>query len=281
MKQELSISKTGALPEENRFLNSIKGVKIADAAAIAIDQLFKRCTSKIGLRKENFPTKEEGLLLVQHLMTNYGTHTIPEIDLAFELAITDQLDLEQKEIICYENFSCLYLSKIINAYRVWAAKTYRQNVKQVPIESKVFRSIDWRQQTQELLDIFYTGLYKPRLTAQEIYDTLVEDSFLNALAYESFWDSASLKLRNDVQKEMISLSARLNREASESGVEEMSGTYSQHQALENKIIEYRNGSRDAEVKLLSKQMAVYHYFQYLKSVEITKIYEPNNANQAE
>lgn len=248
-------------------------MKISAAASIALDQLFNRCFAKVGLRKENLPHKDEGLLLVQHLITNYGNHTIPEIDLAFDLAISGQLELDKVE--SFENFSCLYLSKIINAYRKWASGAHSQVVHE-PVESKVFQGEDWREHTQKLLDAFYAGTYKPRLTAESVYDQLVEDFYLNTFAYEAFWENASVKLRQDVQKEMAALKSRLSNVVLEDGSRELTGDYSQHQNLENKLIQYRNGSRDAEVKLLAKQMAVYHYFSYLKVKEIRTIYEPDN-----
>lgn len=245
---------------------------------MAIDQLFRRCMIKIGLRAESWPEKEEIALLHSHIREHYGNHTIPEIDLAFDLAISGQLEIDKVE--SFENFSCLYLSKIINAYRKWASGTHA-HIPSQPVESKVFHGPDWRQQAQELLNTFYAGVYKPRLTSEDVYDVLVEDGYLNPLAYEAFWENASLKLRRDVQKELAALKSKLSKHELSDGSKELTGTYSQHQTLENKVIEYRNGSRDSEVKLLAKQMAIYHYFQYLKSVNITKIYEPNNLDKHE
>lgn len=225
---------------------------------------------KVGLRSQNLPSKEETIILYDHLKKNYGTHTIPEIDLAFELAITGQLDLNQSEVTCYENFSCIYLSGIINAYRKWAANTHRQHDKSEPVQ-KTFVEIDWREQSQLLLDSFYAGKYKPRLTAPEVYDTIVLDGYLNPLAYEAFWENASLRLRNDIQKELTAVKCKLESVSEEKAVDH--SDYTKQQELERKLIEYRNGSRDSDVKLLAKQMAVYHYFSYLKVNEIRKIYE--------
>lgn len=259
------------LPAENRFLESIKGVKISEAAAVALDQLFRRCMLKVGLRSQNLPSKEETLILHDHLIKHYGVHTIPEIDLAFELAITGQLDLNQSEVTCYENFSCIYLSGVINAYRKWSSNTHKQHEKIEPTE-RVFTPIDWREQTQNLLNQFYEGKYKPRLTSPEIYDTIVFDGLLNPLAYEAFWENASLRLRNEVQKELTAIKCKLEN-VDEDGVLN-TADYVQNSTLERKIIEYRSGARDAEILLLAKQMAVYHYFDYLKVKDITTIYVP-------
>lgn len=74
---------------------------------------------KIGLRANNWPTDEEKLLLQQHIVRFYGNHTLDEIRLAFDMAITGRLDVQAN---CYENFSCLYFSTIMNAYRQWVAR---------------------------------------------------------------------------------------------------------------------------------------------------------------
>lgn len=83
--------------------------------------------NKLGLREANIPEKDELSLLIHHLLTQYGSHTCEEIRLAFDMAIGGQLDLLPGESVnCYENFSCLYFSSIMNAYRRWAAQAHRQ-----------------------------------------------------------------------------------------------------------------------------------------------------------
>lgn len=85
---------------------------------------------KIGLRGENFPTDEGKEVLHAHILENYGGHTHEEIKLAFNLAITGKLEFPEKQSAeHYQNFSCEYFSRIMSAYRVWAAKTYKAVVK--------------------------------------------------------------------------------------------------------------------------------------------------------
>lgn len=98
---------------------------------------------KVGLRAANFPKDEEKAVLHAHILSNYGNHKASEILLAFEMAMDGKLDAE---INHYENFSCLYFSQIMNAYRKWAADAYRQNVKETPmIENKE----TWSDKTME------------------------------------------------------------------------------------------------------------------------------------
>lgn len=75
---------------------------------------------KVGLRAQNWPNELEKIILIQHIKENFGGNTVEEIKLAFDMAISGRLRLDEKEINCYENFSCLYFSKIMNAYRDWS-----------------------------------------------------------------------------------------------------------------------------------------------------------------
>lgn len=84
------------------------------------------CMFKMGMRGKNVPEKDVFSALVHHVVKNYGGHTCQEIVLAFDMALTGKLDLEANQIPCYENFSCLYFSTIMNSYRRWAAQEYRQ-----------------------------------------------------------------------------------------------------------------------------------------------------------
>jgi hypothetical protein len=81
---------------------------------------------KLGLRAQNLPNDLEKLVLVQHIQENFGGNNLDEIRLAFDMAIAGKLDLKSDEVKCYENFSCVYFSLIMNAYRKWSAEEYRQ-----------------------------------------------------------------------------------------------------------------------------------------------------------
>jgi hypothetical protein len=74
----------------------------------------------IGLRAENIPAEEEKMVLIEYVIENYGGHTAEEIKLAFKMAVQGKLGLKPNEIKCYENFSPLYFTTIMDAYRDWA-----------------------------------------------------------------------------------------------------------------------------------------------------------------
>jgi hypothetical protein len=72
----------------------------------------------VGIKANNVPNDREKSVLLQFIVNNYGGHTPSEIRLAFDLAISGDLDVE--DVKCYENFSPLYFASIMNAYRKWA-----------------------------------------------------------------------------------------------------------------------------------------------------------------
>ena len=81
----------------------------------------------VGLRGNNMPTEEEKFVLLNFIRSNFGNQTPEEIKLAFELALSGKLGIDAK---CYENFSCEYFGRIMNAYIEYA----RQETKTVPKE---------------------------------------------------------------------------------------------------------------------------------------------------
>ncbi len=103
---------------------------------------MRRIMSKVGLREQNMPTMPETILLAQHIIENYGNHTLAEIELAFDMAITDKLDCEFKH---YENFSCAYFSGVMNAYRKWA----REEAKQIKPIAMIEQSSDMTDQEMD------------------------------------------------------------------------------------------------------------------------------------
>ena len=112
---------------------ALQSSKILTSPVEDIKQALRYVMVKIGLRSANWPSEEEKIILIQHIQKNFGNHTIDEIRLAFDMAISGQLDLGASEIACYENFSCLYFSNVMNSYRRWA----KEEVKQIPMTKEI------------------------------------------------------------------------------------------------------------------------------------------------
>lgn len=85
-----------------------------------LKQVLRLVMVKVGLRSTNWPQDEEKAILIDHIITEFGGNRIDEIKLAFDMAISGKLDID--DVNCFENFSCAYISKIMIAYRNWAAE---------------------------------------------------------------------------------------------------------------------------------------------------------------
>lgn len=120
VKQE---SKLPATSEERLFQEALQTPAIYHSPVEELKEVLRYAMVKIGLRSQNWPVDEEKQVLIDHILANYGTHTHAEIRLAFDMAIVGKLDVE---VNCYENFSCAYVSNILNAYRKWASQVHVQ-----------------------------------------------------------------------------------------------------------------------------------------------------------
>jgi hypothetical protein len=129
--------------------------KIRELPEMDLRNALKFAMLKVGLRGKNFPKGIDKSLLLTHIFEHYGNHTPDEIRLAFDMAVAGKLSVE---VNCYENFSCLYFSNVMNAYREWAKEVYEQYTKkEVPqIENKP----DLEQIEREYQEFLKTDLGK-------------------------------------------------------------------------------------------------------------------------
>lgn len=143
-KQELTEPKSG---DEISFGIALANDKIINAPIERLKQVLRLVMVKIGLRAVNWPADEEKAILIEYIVEHYGGHTPEEILLAFDMAIAGKLEVE---VNCYENFSCLYFSNIMNAYRLWAKDQHKQ-IKPIMIEEPKLSDItnlEWYNQTK-------------------------------------------------------------------------------------------------------------------------------------
>jgi hypothetical protein len=116
----LNVQKTG---EAIDFEIALNNGKIINSSLDRIKQVLRLIMVKVGLRANNFPGEQEKAVLLSYIIQTYGNHTPEEVLLAFDMAIAGKLEVE---VNCYENFSCLYFSTIMNAYREWAKDQHKQ-----------------------------------------------------------------------------------------------------------------------------------------------------------
>jgi hypothetical protein len=72
----------------------------------------------LGVKGDRLPSQAEKMLMVDELISHYKNLSIGEFELAFRLAVRGQLNFDAET---YQNFSMLYMSKLIQAYLRWAA----------------------------------------------------------------------------------------------------------------------------------------------------------------
>ena len=92
-----------------------------------LKQVLRYVMILVGLRGNNLPTDEEKLVLISFIKSNFANQTIAEIKLAFEMAVAAKFQVDVKT---YENFSCEYFARILNAYLNFARTETRSIAKQ-------------------------------------------------------------------------------------------------------------------------------------------------------
>lgn len=259
--------------------------KINDASTQDLDELFRFCFLIVGLRQKNFPNPLETLFLHQFVRDEYGMHTLKEIRLAFSKLVKGQLDVEEKEISCYENFSVLYLSKVINAYRAWSSQEYRL------IESELMQKeepkllegpqqkVEWRKDVERAYQHYLSfGGEQMELWPPEFYYQLSDDGYFEKEFYRQVMPS--------VRSRMISTATKIrtSHELKAEMVKNLSGknvgiNNTNIRNAQEKIDGYKSGKLDSEIELKTKQYVVLKYFELCKKEMKQTIYvyvQPTN-----
>lgn len=103
------------------LIKAIEGVKIKNfAGLIEIGDILFILYSLTGLNKNNYPNKDESILLGNFIHSDFGNFTIEEIKLAFTLAIKKELTQfmgKGESIEHFQTFSPVYFSKIMIGYK--------------------------------------------------------------------------------------------------------------------------------------------------------------------
>jgi hypothetical protein len=143
-KQPLSI-------EAKNFETALQEKKIWHSTEEEMKQALRYIYMLVGLRAINYPDGLEKQLLHAYIFEDYGGHTPAELRLAFKMAIQNKLSLRPEDVICYENFSIAYFTRIMEAYREWA----REQVKQLPDSIEQKRELTVEEKIQIDCDYAY------------------------------------------------------------------------------------------------------------------------------
>lgn len=99
---------------------------IADCTEQEVDSKLKLIYSIIGLRLHHWPEGEEKQDLIDYIRLKYGKKTLSEFVLAFDLAISGELDLTRDEVKVYDQFTIAYLAQIMAAYKSWLYDVWKK-----------------------------------------------------------------------------------------------------------------------------------------------------------
>lgn len=112
----------GNINKDVEIFNRVrKSVLIRDSTSEELSDVLKIVMIKVGIRAKNLPEPEEALILKDHIIRNYGNMPLLSIRAAWELLIDGKIQGPEH----FENFSCHYFSKVMNAYKAWENKVYR------------------------------------------------------------------------------------------------------------------------------------------------------------
>lgn len=131
----------------------------------------------VGVRAQNLPNDHEKTIMVNYIKKNYGGHTPEEIRLAFEKAINGELDVDAT---CFENFSVLYFSKVMNAFREWAV--IQISHEEEPVLPVVLTEEQLRDIHREDVENFYQRLrngWIPDKIPEYFHEILISDGLVN------------------------------------------------------------------------------------------------------
>lgn len=150
--------------------------KIKDTSITQIIEVLNKGYIKLGIKGDKAPDNIETQLIVNELRTYYIGLKIEELELAFSLASRDLLDINSET---YQNFSVLYLNRMIASYLRWARTKIKDMPEEKPkqIEFKVGQdeiiqtSFDSYKKSKDWMNIFnclrtFEILYERQLTGE-------------------------------------------------------------------------------------------------------------------
>jgi hypothetical protein len=162
MKQDL----TNELSmQTDGIMQILKSKRISDCTPREIIEKLSIIYMLIGLRPQHFPTQAEDVLILTFIKKHFGHKTIDELYLAFELAVTGQLDV--KDVKVYDQFTIEYLMRIMNSYKTWLIEKAKEkhqiskpNMQELPPltqQDKIDEINEWR--AKESIDFKLIPIY--------------------------------------------------------------------------------------------------------------------------
>jgi hypothetical protein len=165
-----------------------------------IENALKYAMSISGIRASNLPSPEEKGIILSFIRRNFGGHTSSELYLAFDMAVAGKLDVDA---VAYENFSCEYISRIMTAYRQWAAEEKKQII-MPKVEQKQLNEgeVDWTDQWNTCIAHAAIDALNELYIPTDIYDWLEKRGEINLSPVQKweYMDKAARKYLQDMQQ---------------------------------------------------------------------------------
>jgi hypothetical protein len=132
------------------ILEAKKTQRLADSSTKDIFDILTKAMILLGIKGDRLPSEFEMDYMAKMVKVDYANLPIGEFELAFDLMIKDKLD-ENPET--YQNFSALYLSRLMSSYARWAYK-YRIEEKIEPQKELAAPQMDDDEVLKMSLDIY-------------------------------------------------------------------------------------------------------------------------------
>jgi hypothetical protein len=149
----------------------------------------------LGIKGEKIPTIPELDYMTNMLQTDYGNLPIGELDLAFELMAKNKLD-ENPET--YQNFSVLYLSRMMGAYARYVRANYQEPKQEfIQIEQP---KLDTQEMFDFALDIYLKSKDKSFdkiFMALEVFKHILKNNLMD-FNYSEIYNLTLIKLKERI-----------------------------------------------------------------------------------
>ena len=159
---------------------AVNSTQIVRAEDIDVKKKLAYAMMLVGIKPERIPLGADETFLIGQIKKNFGGNRLNEIQLAFDLAVNGQLDIEEKEGNAYQDFTFIYFSRVFNAYRRWAAVEYKQ-IEDKPVQ-KIYTLEELENIQRADIEAFYQRCLKGILPPDKLPDyflpLLIKDGYL-------------------------------------------------------------------------------------------------------
>lgn len=190
------------------IIDATDGVKIKDVENLKpIGDVLFILYSLTGLNKNNYPNREETILLANYINTEYQNNTLNEVQLAFKLAIKGELNRflgKNDSMDHFQSFSPAYFSKVMAAYKKYKAHQLQSVLQKASTLPQIAEVSDYDFLKSNFIDQFAKfkdGHYPWRYGADVmIFDILVKHEIIKINHADKLAKSQEINKKLDAAK---------------------------------------------------------------------------------